>query len=296
MAGVVEAEHVSTRAWVAEPVGALSGPLHSYFVWAGQDPASALINEAQIAYARPLLQAGAHAHLPLLSAVAPFRTGYTPQAFIDLAAGTVALRDVADLYPYPNTLVVVRATGEMLVEWLEWAARTFNTIDPAASGAQDLVDRRNPAYNFDAIAGLRYEIDVARPARYGRDGRVVAPDARRVGQVTWLGKPLDPAQEFAVVTNNYRADGGGPFPLLDGGATILRVPDTNREAVLRYLRGQEAVNAADLVTPWRLKPLARAAAVQFDTGARAAAHLPELPMLRAVDGAPTGYARLAFDL
>jgi 2',3'-cyclic-nucleotide 2'-phosphodiesterase/3'-nucleotidase len=41
---------------------------------------------------------------------------------------------------------------------------------------------------------------------------------------------------FAVVTNNYRASGGGGFPGLDGSNIVLDAPDENREALVQYLQ------------------------------------------------------------
>jgi 2',3'-cyclic-nucleotide 2'-phosphodiesterase / 3'-nucleotidase len=54
-----------------------------------------LVNAAQIWYAAPLLPQG----LPVLSAAAPFKEGYqSPDNYVDLSAGTIAIKDVADLY------------------------------------------------------------------------------------------------------------------------------------------------------------------------------------------------------
>ncbi|MDI8106876.1 hypothetical protein MJN85_28510, partial [Salmonella enterica subsp. enterica serovar Anatum] len=38
-------------------------------------------------------------------------------------------RNAADLYLYPNTLVVVKASGKEVKEWLECSAGQFNQID-----------------------------------------------------------------------------------------------------------------------------------------------------------------------
>jgi 2',3'-cyclic-nucleotide 2'-phosphodiesterase / 3'-nucleotidase len=291
---LIATEHAATRAWVDAPVGRLDAPLSSLFTFTGDDPVTALVNAAQRAYAADALRETPYADLPLLSAAAPFRVGYTPDAFIDLAPGPLALRHIADIYPYPNTLVVVRLAGAQILEWLECAARIFAKIDVGATKAQELLDKRAATYNFDAIAGLEYEIDLAQPARYGRSGEIVAPDARRIARVRFQGRPLDPDQRFLVATNNYRADGGGRFPGLDGSNVVLRAPDSNRDVVLRFLRGTPT--APPLVTPWRFASFGKKTTLAVDTAIGALAQLARHPGLRAIDGAAPGYARIAFDL
>jgi 2',3'-cyclic-nucleotide 2'-phosphodiesterase/3'-nucleotidase len=65
------------------------------------------------------------------------------------------------------------------------------------------------------------------------------PDARRIHDLRHNGQPVDDSAMFAVVTNNYRASGGGSFPGLDGSNIILDAPDENREALLQYLQAQK---------------------------------------------------------
>lgn len=293
VAELIAVEHEATKAWVDQPIGRLQAPLHSFFVWIGVDPVVALVNAAQLAYARPLLAATPYADLPLLSAAAPFRAGYTPDAYIDLAAGPVALRDIADIYPYPNTLVAVRVTGAALREWLEHAARIFKQVDSAAREPHLLIDRRTPSYNFDVIAGVAYKIDVSKPARYDANGQLVDANASRIVDLRYAGREIDPNQEFVVVTNNYRADGGGKFPGLDGRNIVLRAPDSNRDAIERFVRGGETVGQA---RPWSFAPLGRRVTVAFDSAPAAARRLEDAPGLRATSQENAGYLRFEYDL
>jgi 2',3'-cyclic-nucleotide 2'-phosphodiesterase / 3'-nucleotidase len=293
-AALVAPEHEAAKAWVDAPIGHLATPLNSFFVWTGYDPVTALVNAAQLAYAGPLLAATPYADLPRLSAAAPFKAGYTPDAFIDLPAGPVALRHVADIYPYPNTVVAVRVDGAALREWLECAARVFNRIDPAQAAPQELLDKRAPSYNFDAILGVTYEIDLAQPARYDGAGKIVDPNARRIVNLRFAERPVEPSQQFIVVTNNYRADGGGKFPGLDGSAVVLRAPDANRDAIQRFVAegGRFDGDAA----PWRFARLGRRVTVAFDSARAAEGRIGARTGLKAISGADAGYARLAFDL
>ncbi len=283
VAASIAPAHRGTLAWVEQPVGAIDSRVHSYFVWAGYDPATALVNAAQMWYARPLLAGAGFGGLPLLSATAPYRAGATPDNFIDIPAGPTPLRALADLYSYSsNTVVVVKATGAQIVDWLECAARIFNTIDPSEGQPQALVNMRMPSYDFDMIAGLTYAIDVTKPSG-------------RIADVRFLGAPVGLDREFAVVTNSYRADGGGDFGALAHTQVILRAPDTNRDAVLRYFKASQTVTAPGAF-PWTFAKTGRAAAVYFDTSKAAEPLVAGFAGMSLLGDGDPGYTRVGMTL
>nr|MBA3440103.1 bifunctional metallophosphatase/5'-nucleotidase [Pyrinomonadaceae bacterium] len=76
--------------------------------------------------------------------------------------GPVTVRDIAGLYEYENTLVVIEVTGEQLREALEHSAKYFRTYAPNKP-VTDLVDEKVPGYNFDIAEGVTYDIDIAKP-------------------------------------------------------------------------------------------------------------------------------------
>jgi 2',3'-cyclic-nucleotide 2'-phosphodiesterase/3'-nucleotidase len=116
-ASVLEAAktaHEATLRHIRTPIGKLATGMHTYFALIGDGPTAGLVNEAQRAYAAPLIASRADlASLPMLSAAAPFKCGGRsgPYFYSDIAAGPLAMKDVADIYPYPNTLRVVRWTA-----------------------------------------------------------------------------------------------------------------------------------------------------------------------------------------
>jgi 2',3'-cyclic-nucleotide 2'-phosphodiesterase/3'-nucleotidase len=105
-----------------------------------------------------------------------------------------------------------------------------------------LLDPNFAPYDFDTIAGVTYRLDVTQPARYDDQGRVVAPDAHRVVDLQFEGRPIGEAAPFLVVTNSYRAGGGGHFPGCDGSGIVYEAPDANRDALLQYVREQKRVS------------------------------------------------------
>ena len=282
VAALIRAEHEGTLAYVRATVATTSTPIQSYFAQVADDPSVQVVSQAQLAYARRALAGTAHEKLPLLSAAAPFKTGGRGGAgyYTDIAAGALAVRNVADLYIYPNTVKVLRLSGAQVREWLEMSAGAFNRIDPAGAPEQNLVNPGFPSYNFDTLDGVSYTVDVTQPARYDRSGKLVAPSARRIHDLRHNGQPVADSAMFAVVTNNYRASGGGSFPGLDGSNIILDAPDENREALLQYLQAQKNIDpAAD--GNWRVLPVP-GVKLRFVSGAGGVAHLARYPQVKLV--------------
>eukprot|EP01037_Dinobryon_pediforme_P002011 gene2011-2049_t len=281
--------HRATIDWVRQPVGNVQFPLNSYFAMLGSEASVGLVNAAQTWYTRSLLKGTKHENLPILAAAAPFKAGGTgPDSFIDIAPGAIALKDVADLYVFANTLVAVKISGAAVAEWLERSCGAFNVIDPANPAPQDLLNRFFPTYNFDVISGLTYEIDLTQPNRYDSAGKLARPDARRVVNLRFNGDPIDPAQQFVVVTNNYRSDGGGRFPGLDGSNVILRAPDLNRDAIVKYLENVGSLSETPAPT-WSFARPKSPLALLFRSSTRLQALAAGRSDLTRASIAPDGY-------
>jgi 2',3'-cyclic-nucleotide 2'-phosphodiesterase/3'-nucleotidase len=256
IAAAVRKVHEGTLAYVRGKVADLTAPITSYWALVQDDPSVQLVSSAQTAYVKAALAGSQYKDLPVLSAAAPFKAGGRGGAsyYTDIPVGTLAIKNVADLYVYPNTVQAVLVNGAGVQEWLERSAGQFKQIDPSKAEPQALVDDSFPTYNFDVIDGVTYEIDVTQPARYGSKGEVVNEGARRIKNLMYQGKPIDPAQQFVIATNNYRASGGGSFPGLKGQNIVLQAPDETREALVKYFNEQKTVNpTAD--GNWKLTPI-----------------------------------------
>ena len=292
----VAPEHRATLRWMEQPVGSTAVPINTYFSLLGNDAALTLVNEAQLWYARPLLAATPYAHLPLLSAASPFKAGGVgPDSFVDIPAGPLDMKAVANLYMFANTVCVVKVDGAELREWLERSCAIFNRIDPALAAAQPLLAPHAASYLFDTIAGLSYEIDLSQPRRYDGKGRLVRPDARRIVSLTHEGRAVTPADSFLVVTNNYRADGGGGFPGTGDGNLVLQAPDLNRDVIVRYVLQHQQV-APVAVPVWRFRPFATPVLLSFDGNAETARHLPSQPAITRLGDGSGGFVRYGLTL
>ena len=294
---LVKAEHEGTLAYVRRPVAKTTDPITSYFALVQDDPSIQIVTRAQTDYVRVQLKDTPHARLPILSAGAPFKAGGRggPAYFTDVPAGDIAIKNVADLYLYPNTVRAVKMTGAGVREWLEMSAGQFNRIDPAVTTPQPLVNTAFPTFNFDVIDGVTYRIDLTQPPRYDMQGKVQNANARRIVDLKFDGKPIDEAQEFIVATNNYRAGGGGNFPGLDGKNVVFESPETSQEMLMEWLMQKKTIQAS--VKPnWSFAPIGAPVEVIFETSPAAQAHAKGNPRLQYLDTGSNGFARFRLDL
>ena len=205
-------DHNGTINYVRKEVGETTAPITSYFAQVQDDPSIQIVNNAQLWYAKKQVAGTADENLPILSAAAPFKAGTRGDAtyYTDIPAGPLAIKNVADLYLYDNVTALLKVTGAQIKEWLEMSAGQFNQIDPNSKEPQQLINSSYRSYNYDVIDGLTYKFDLTQPNKYDREGKLVNPDASRVRDLAYQGKPIDLNQTFLVVTNNYRATGNFP--------------------------------------------------------------------------------------
>jgi len=270
-----QAAHDAVLARIRKPVGQTPVPLHNHFALIAPDLTLQILADAQRAHAIVALAGTDSADLPLLSAVAPFRVGGrgSPAQYIDIPAGPLLMRHVAEFYPFPNLVSIVAVSGAGLSDWLERAAGQFLQIAPGVTD-QPLIDPEFPCYNFDVMDGLTYEIDPTQPARHLADGRLSDPQAQRVRDIRWQGRPVAADQMFAVVTNGYRAGGGGFFEAVRQAPVLHQSQVSVRELVVaHFARGDNTAHDARPVWRFASHP-GTAAWVDIGPGARACLPAP----------------------
>jgi 2',3'-cyclic-nucleotide 2'-phosphodiesterase/3'-nucleotidase len=268
--------HTPVRAWVNTPLAESLQPLHGHFAQWQPSRLVALIQAAQRDWLLPRLAGNPWAHLPLLSAAAPMRVSHPsrPDAGTDIPAGPLRLRHLSDLYPYSNTVKLVRLNGAELREWLERAAAQFQQLDPAGAPAQALLEPEHPGYNFDQIDGIEYAFDLSQPSRYAPDGQRVQPQARRVVDLIWQGRPVRDDDWFLLATNSFRAAGGGAYPRLPEDRMVLDLADETRQLVTDYVRKHPRLDVP-LPRNWSLR-LPAGVEAELRLAPTALPHLPEL--------------------
>lgn len=111
--------------------------------------------------------------------------------------GPLTRRDVHELLPFSNVVVLVELRGALLEAALEHAV--------------DILPR--PSGHFLQTAGLEYTVDPTRPP------------GRRVTGVLVQGEPLDPARLYRVALPDYLALGRDGYPMLREGHVLLAAED-----------------------------------------------------------------------
>ncbi|WP_313350158.1 bifunctional 2',3'-cyclic-nucleotide 2'-phosphodiesterase/3'-nucleotidase [Paracoccus sp. (in: a-proteobacteria)] len=268
--------HQRTLRHFRRRIGRTEKPLNSYFALIGDDPGLRLVAMAQRWHVRQALRGSCWQDLPILSAAAPFRAGGRggPQHYTDVPAGRLTLRNIADLYLFPNRICAIHLTGAEVREWLEHSASMFLRVEPGKPD-QPLIDPDFPSYNFDIIDGLKWQIDPSLPPRYTPDGRLANRDSHRIGALTHRSRPVTPNQPFILATNSFRLSDCGLFgPATTGRPVILDGASRTRDILRRYV-AQRRVLAPEARLGWSFRALP-GTSVLFKTGPAAARHLDAL--------------------
>ncbi|NIK79018.1 2',3'-cyclic-nucleotide 2'-phosphodiesterase/3'-nucleotidase [Paenibacillus castaneae] len=152
----------------------------------------------------------------------------------------VTMRDVLTNFMYPNTLTVLRLTGRDIREALEQTAAYFQVgkngevvVNPA------YLEPKAQHYNYDMWGGIQYELNVAKPI------------GERVVYLKRNGESLDPAAEYDVVMNNYRASGGGDYLMYREKPVIREIATEMAELMANYMLQHGSIQASN-EQKWRV--------------------------------------------
>ena len=131
----------------------------------------------------------------------------------NLPEGDLTFNDIKACHPFGNTLVSVKATGQQILDALEWTSRNTQADYKNAEG-----NATGELGGFLQVAGLRYTIDtsVESPAIADANGMFfgfIEDAPRRVTDVEvekdgeWA--PIDPEAEYVLASHNYMLQDGG---------------------------------------------------------------------------------------
>lgn len=151
---------------------------------------------------------------------------FNPQARI--AKGKVTVREIAGLYVYENTLVVLDVTGQQVKDALEHSAKYFRAFERGKT-PEELIDEKIPAYNFDIAEGVTYEINLRKPV------------GQRIENLQFQGKPLLPTQKLRLATNNYRVNGGGGYTMYQNAPVLYRSGEEIRELIIDWVERHKEI-------------------------------------------------------
>lgn len=241
-------------------IGHTDIPIHSYYSRLPGDPSVALSAAAQLKYAQAHLTEFLPVEVPVLSAASPFKGGGRggPENFVNIAAGSVSKADLNRLHPFQNALVALSLTGKQLRDWLEMSASNFNQIKPETPRTP-LRNAEFACYAFDTIFGITYDINLTQPARYDVQGQL-ASDGHRIQNLRYNQVEISNDQQFVLLTNSYRAGGGGNFPhSVTARRFDIPMPDSRKVLEDYIANGVRAENL--LSSPWRFSPIPMGSAI-----------------------------------
>ena len=141
----------------------------------------------------------------------------------DIPAGDITYGDIISVHPYGNMICVVDATGQQIIDALEWGVRSL----PEENGA------------FLQVSGLTYEIDmsVESSCTYDMDGMFTGVEGDyRVKNVRVGGEPIDPEKTYMVASHSYLLkDCGDGYTMFKESQMILDEVILDNQVLINYI-------------------------------------------------------------
>ncbi|EJE97270.1 bifunctional metallophosphatase/5'-nucleotidase [Liquorilactobacillus mali] len=179
-----------------------------------------------------------HAYLDLINRIQmdATRTDIAGSAlFNDEVSGydtQITIRDILNSYVYPNTLVVERISGADLKAALERCASFFEL---QADGSVSMTNGHNVVksqlYNYDYYSGIDYTFDLTKPL------------GQRVVRILYHNQVLEDTDRIDVAISQYRAVGGGEYPMFNMDKSIRVYEDDMPKLIAKYLRDRKVIKA-----------------------------------------------------
>ncbi|WP_040345092.1 bifunctional metallophosphatase/5'-nucleotidase [Neobacillus bataviensis] len=144
----------------------------------------------------------------------------------------VTMRAVVSNYIYPNTLKVIRITGQDMKDALEQSASYFEQYDGIEIKVNPAFIYPKPQhYNYDMWEGIDYLIDISKPI------------GERIVKLEYKGEPVELGKEYDVVMNNYRSSGGGNYIMYKNKPVMKEIPTDISEIIANYILKNKIVKA-----------------------------------------------------
>ncbi len=173
-----------------------------------------------------------------------------------IPAGELTFGDIVRRFRYDNALNVIELAGDEIRLYLEYAyGLRYNTMrrptdDPVrmARDADGVLRTRSAVYNLDEAAGIRYEVDITRPA--GRRIRILSLAD---------GAPFERLKKYRVALNSHRLTSGyltratGLTPEQIAGRIVWTSSEDLRTLLRDWLEVQGEI-APESLENWRVLP------------------------------------------
>ncbi len=158
---------------------------------------------------------------------------------VSIKAGDITLNDILKVHPFGNALCVCEATGQQILDALEFGAKDV----PGEFGG------------FLQVSGLTYEIHTYLPSTVKMDEKrmfVGVEGEYRVKNVMVGGEPLDLEKTYTLASHNYmlQDQGDGYTMFKDNVYTQESVMLDNQVLITYITEGLNGVVGADYANPY----------------------------------------------
>lgn len=228
-----EGQHNKVLNFLSTAFGEIKTPWHSYFSRVAPSYSVQAVAEAAKNYTFKIKDDIELPDLPVLafsSAVKSGRDGADDFTVID--AGTFTLSDAIDIYKHQNNFMIIKVTGDILKEWLEWSASQFTSDKDENILFPNRSRQGFPGYNFDVFIDLEYTIDISQPPRYSSSAKKIS-DSERIVSITYKGEEISLQDEFIVPAHNYRV---AYTPFLRDQEILHESDQSIRDLVIDYMK------------------------------------------------------------
>ena len=144
---------------------------------------------------------------------------------VSIKEGDVTLGDILKVHPFGNAMCVIEATGQQILDALEWGARAV----PSENGG------------FLQVSGLTYEIHTYIESSAKADENTMfagVEGERRVRNVLVGGEPIDPEQTYTLASHNYMLKNGGDgYNMFKGDKLLQDEVMLDNQVLINYITG-----------------------------------------------------------
>ena len=144
---------------------------------------------------------------------------------VSINKGDITLNDILKVHPFGNSLTVIEATGQQVLDALEWSVHAM----PGEFGG------------FDHVAGLTFEFDATIPSPCTQDDHgfftgMQEGVERRVRNVLVAGEPIDPAKLYKVVSHDYQLlNNGDGYTMFEGCKVLQQSVKLDNQVLIDYI-------------------------------------------------------------
>ncbi|MGL4772236.1 MAG: bifunctional metallophosphatase/5'-nucleotidase [Clostridium sp.] len=134
----------------------------------------------------------------------------------------VTVRDIVSTYIYPNTLVVLEVTGEILKRALKRTGEYFYFDGNNVRVSDAFLKPKVEHYNYDYYSNIEYGF------------KLNSKGENTLSFVRFNGADVKDDDKFSLVMNNYRASGAGGYEFFKDCKVLKEIQTEMTEIIIQY--------------------------------------------------------------